>query len=71
MDLSQSERMLLLQAAWAFRDMDGFKDSFAMQKKSELAWREKLGNVATENSMGSTSFGSYFISANIVNFLYV
>lgn len=52
------------QAAWAFRDIGNFKDSADMQKKAELAWREKLATVATNNILGSSSWGSYYISAN-------
>lgn len=52
------------EAAWAFRDMNGYKDSADMQKKVELAWREKLATVATNNILGTSSFGAYYISAN-------
>lgn len=52
------------QAAWAFRDMNGYKDSAEMQKKAELNWREKLATVATNNNLGSSSHGAYYISAN-------
>lgn len=52
------------QAAWAFRDMNGFSDSAEMQKKAEKAWRESVATIAIENIMGSSSQGSYYISAN-------
>lgn len=52
------------EAAWAFRDMDGYKDSADMQKTAELSWREKLATVATNNILGSSSWGAYYISAN-------
>ena len=52
------------QAAWAFRDINSFKDSAEMQKKAEKAWRESVATIATSNSLGSSSFGSYYISAN-------
>ena len=52
------------EAAWAFRDMNGYKDSADMQKTAELAWREKLATVATNNILGSSSWGSYYITAN-------
>ena len=52
------------QAAWAFRDIGNFKDSADMQKKAELAWRESLATVATDNRLGSSAYGSYYISAN-------
>lgn len=52
------------QAAWAFKDISNFKDSADMQKKAELDWREKLATVATNNILGSSSRGAYYISAN-------
>ena len=52
------------EAAWAFRDMNGYKDSADMQKTAELKWREKLATVATNNILGSSSHGAYYISAN-------
>ena len=52
------------ESAWAFRDMNGYKDSADMQKTAELAWREKLATVATNNILGSSSWGSYYITAN-------
>lgn len=52
------------QAAWALRDMNDYKDSAEMRKTAELAWRENLATVATANNLGSTSAGSYYISAN-------
>lgn len=60
------------QAAWAFRDIGNFKDSADMQKKAELAWRESLATVATDNYLGSSAYGSYYISENgsVENFNY-
>lgn len=52
------------EAAWAFRNMNGYKDSADMQKDAELNWREKLATVATNNILGTSSFGAYYISAN-------
>lgn len=52
------------ESAWEFRDMNGYKDSADMQKTAELAWREKLATVATNNILGSSSWGSYYITAN-------
>ncbi len=60
------------EAAWALRDMCDYKDSTEMRKKAELNWREKLATVATNNILGSSSWGSYYISANgsVENFNY-
>ena len=52
------------ESDWAFRDRNGYKDSADMQKTAELAWREKLATVATNNILGSSSWGSYYITAN-------
>lgn len=52
------------EAAWALRDMNGYKDSAEMQKKAELAWRESLATVAVEINLSASSHGAYYISAN-------
>ncbi len=52
------------EAAWAFKELVGFKDAEEMQDKSERAWRESLATIATDNELGSTSYGSYYISPN-------
>lgn len=52
------------EAAWALRDMNGYKDSAEMQKKAELAWRESLATVAVEINLSASSNGAYYISAN-------
>lgn len=50
------------EAAWALRDMNGYKDSAEMQKKAELAWRESLATVATKEA--NVYGGSYYINTN-------
>ena len=52
------------EAAWAFKKLVGFKDAEEMQDNSERAWRESLATIATDNVLGSSSCGSYYISSN-------
>ena len=55
------------EAAWGFRDLNGFKDSEEMQKESEKLWRESLANVAFKSSMNHFEFalgGAYYINQN-------
>lgn len=52
------------EAAWTFKEVSKFKDAEEMQDKSKRLWRESLATVATDNAISSSSWGSYYISAN-------
>jgi len=55
------------EAAWGFRDLNGFKDSDEMQKESEKLWRKSLANVAFKSNMNHFEFslgGAYYINQN-------
>lgn len=51
-------------AVRSFEKMEGFRDSEEMIEKSELAWRKSVSTIATDNTLSSSSYGSYYISAN-------
>lgn len=52
------------EASWGFAKLGDFKNAAEMQKKSELAWRESLATVATDNYTSLSSAGAYYITAN-------
>lgn len=52
------------EASWGFAELGDFKNAAEMQKKSELAWRESLATVATDNYTSLSSAGAYYITAN-------
>lgn len=52
------------EATWAFEKLGDYEDSAEMKQTAELSWRQSLATVATENLLSSSSYGSYYISAN-------
>lgn len=55
------------EAAWGFRDLNGFKDSAEMQTKAERLWRKSLANIALKSDMNNYEFalgGAYYIDGN-------
>lgn len=55
------------EAAWGFRDLNGFKDSAEMQKEAEKLWRENLANIVLKSDMYHFEFspqGAYYIDGN-------
>ena len=52
------------EASWGFAELGDFKNAAEMLKKSELAWRESLATVATDNNISSSSAGAYYVTAN-------
>lgn len=52
------------EAAWAFDALETFKDAEEMKDVAERSWRHSLATVATDNILGSSSRGAYYITAN-------
>lgn len=52
------------EATWAFADLGSYRDSEEMKDKCERSWRNSLATVATDNDIGSSSAGSYYITPN-------
>ncbi len=52
------------EAAWAFGDLGDYRDSAEMKEACELSWRKSVAAFAAKNDMGSSSWGSYYITPN-------
>lgn len=52
------------QALWSFEKLDNFRKSQSMVEECESAWRKSVSTIATDNELSSSSYGSYYVSAN-------
>lgn len=52
------------EAAWGFRDLNGFKNSDEMKAKCELSWRNSLASIAVDIDLGGSTNGSYYVTPN-------
>lgn len=52
------------EAAWAFADLENYRDSEAMKDKAERSWRNSVATIATDNALSGSSSGAYYISPN-------
>ncbi len=52
------------EAAWAFEKMGDFRDSEEKHIECLKRWRNNVSTIATDNALGSSSTGSYYINPN-------